>query len=536
MNQRTLREQLNYSDRLKAVTGELCVTQAQLAKAISKDQKTVSRYINGETYPAGCIAEIEEYLLSRCCLEDVGFLHIPSEEFDGLFSDIYDFLQDNGIRETALAQKIGISQKTLNNYHNRRFNKGRPVMVSTETQYKIVDAFMDYDRELLDKSNNEYNAIWRRLSAYCYGGKLQSVSDTWTYLIDSLRAGRGNFFVYEADKLELIFFYLGKMTALLNDIFQYVIEHPTTDPSCIPTDRIASIEFLREFRNDYSELIGSVLSAADTAGFFGGYCTDLLFEDTERYIKIFDTFSEREKNETDLLLRSVFNSKKKRIVYMQEYFSEARLFHDNDSYMPEEDLTCLEPQGEKLTDEEADALTELFAAQHAGWRSEILSSFNAFFGRLCTGDRDAVTEMRRRLLDITYDNRRKFVSLFEGDILNGLWKTCCGRSRESFEYLYGTFSEYVSLIAFSATANGMFCDCKASESEIKLFRKKAGYLCRSEEPLSVMRERLEFAPLDWYANMLIDIAFLKGMDLREILSGENGTPGDMDEYVKKKGL
>ena len=60
---------------------------------------------------------------------------------------------------------------------------------------------------------------------------------------------------------------------------------------------------------------------------------------------------------------------------------------------------------EKITDEEANSLTELFAKQPAEWQRTIINNFDAFFGRLYTYTKDVITDMRCWLGEISSDNR-----------------------------------------------------------------------------------------------------------------------------------
>ncbi len=107
LDAKTLAEHCYFAENLKAAVSELAVTQAELGRAVGKDQKTVGRYISGETYPEGCIIEILKYLQSRL-VDEHNNAHIPSEEFEELFSEIYDFLEENGMHEIEFTKGLGI--------------------------------------------------------------------------------------------------------------------------------------------------------------------------------------------------------------------------------------------------------------------------------------------------------------------------------------------------------------------------------------------------------------------------------------------
>lgn len=528
LTQNVLQAHTNYSDHLKAAVEELSVTQAQLSKAIGKDQKTVSRYITGETYPESCIVEIEEYLLSRCCIKDNSFFHIPSEKFDEIFSAIYDFLQENGIHESAFAKKIGIAQKTLNNYHNFRFKTGQPLKLSTETQYRIVKAFTDFGEKLFYEDNIKYDIIVSDLQYYRSGSRVSSVYETWTRLIDSLKIGKCNFFTYESDKLELICFYLCKLIGFLDSADNCIYDEYVLRGSCpfyIPPVQIASIEFLREFQKEKSEFIDAEMSKDGIEGLTGGYCTDFLFIDTARFVKIYDTFSQQEKKDTTALLHSVFSQKKRHMLEMQATWQNI-YFNFGDFRISE-----LDPADGKITNEEVDALTARFAKQPAEWQRIIINNFDAFFGLLYTDFKATIRDMRCWVSDITPDNRLKFVSAFEDEILKDFWKSSIGSDALDFEYLFTVYSQYMALMAWSSVKNVRFYVDPSSDVNVRIFRKKAKSLFISDNPLSALKTRLDFSPLDWYANMLIDIAYLKGMNLWEILFDEIGMFYEMDDYL-----
>lgn len=527
LTRQSLQERENYSLRLKSITDELCVTQAELAKAIGKDQKTVSRYIAGESYPEGRIAEIEEYLLSRCCINEDPFLHIRSEEFDEIFSEMYNRLQAIGIHESEFAKKIGIAQKTLNNYHNFRFKTGQPIKLSTETQYKIVKAFICYDDdELFDYDDPEYRKFILKLlnNRFKPATTMQKV---WTCLIDSLKTGGRNFFILALDKQELICFYLHKLISFLDGISNCIYDEYSLRGSCpfyMPPVEIASLDFLREFQKEKSEFIGAKLSKFGIESLTFGFCTDFFYEDTARYVKIYDTFSEREKKDTDALLYSVYMQYKKELTELQEMFENT-----------EPDFFYSEPV-RKITAEDKDVLTELFSKQSAECQSVIVNNFAAFFGRLFYDAQSSIPDMWRWLGDITSENKQKFISAFEGSILKDFWESGLNNDLANFEYLYTVYSQYMALIAWSSARNTRLHANMPSEGLEKIFKSKIKFFDIDEDPLSIMKTRLRFTPLDWYANMLVDIAYLKGMDLYRILFDEIGLFYDMDEYIKRKDI
>lgn len=527
-----------YAAHLKAAVEELAITQAQLAEAIGKDQKTVFRYISGETYPEGCVAEIEEYLLSRAA--NNYFVHIPSEKFGAIFSEIYDYLRDNHITEAVFAKKIGIAQKTLNNYHNSRFNTGKPVKLATETQYKIIEAFRELGREVFRKNDDEdeteadiknrsrYYAILNKLKPY---QRVNSAKETWDCLINSLRTGGGNFFTYAPEKLELVRFYLYKLIGFFKDVWNTFYDERRCHGGCsfyAPPDIIASIDFLREFQGD-SEFIDDAASKGGIESLTFRYCTEFFFENTARYVEIYDTFSDSEKAETNALLRAVFDQRKRSLKENWEYIQTLSI-PDYESY-----IEAHRSKAAKITDEEAAQLIEMFSGLPSETQYVILNNFVVFFYGIALDVTDELRNMRRWLTEITGENKLKFVEVFENDILSGFWESC---SRYNNDYddlfdrdIWELYSQYMALMSW-AMHSSQFRFVDPSEKYTKRFSKKIRCLHSEDDPVFVMKARLDHSPLDWYANLLVDLAYVKKMDLWKIMFGERGVYYDMDEYIK----
>lgn len=527
LNAKTLAEHIYFSENLKAAVSELAVTQAELARAIGKDQKTVGRYISGETYPEGSVAQIAEYLASRSVDND--FAHIPSEEFEKLFSDIYDFLQDNGIPETEFAEMIGISQKTLNNYHNHRFNKGEALKLPTEMQHRIIDAFEKLGDSLLPsdpeddspsqaKARSRFCSIYWRLAKY--NGKLaNSVSEMWQRLIKSCESGKANFFVYSPEKLELVCFYLRFLISEFKVLWAMTYNELSETGKCGDyyfREDVASIDFLYEPHDEYEgEDFGYWHDGDDQTP---NYWCGLLCNKLGRFWGAYRALSTQEKNETNTLLREVFDAKTR-------WLDENREFHRSQNFVPINYIykDCLSSK-EKISEEEEEEIARIFDELPEAYQDAILRSFEVFFFGIYFENIDEVTAAHKRLRELSAEKLRKFLEKYENEILSDFRKTS-GRLTDNIFDKYNSlfpnswdyFAQYMSLMSFALTKS-TFRFSQPSEQSAKRFRKRLRGLPKDIEPLAVMKAQLEFSPANWYANMLADIALLKGMRLDEMLS------------------
>lgn len=524
---KTLTEHTHYAENLSAAVEELAVTQAELAKAIGKDQKTVGRYINGETYPEGCIAEIEEYLLSRLVYEDV-FVHIPSEKFEEIFSEIYDFFQDNGIREAEFAKMLGLSQKTLNNYHNRRFKKGEPLRLSTEMQHKIIDTFKKlgggfFPSDPEDDTPSEAELRYRfqnirRELAYNSQEYADSVSEMWRLLIQSYKNGGANFFVYAPEKLKLVCVYLRYMLSELGRIWDSTFTQ-FLDTGKLPNyffrEDIASLDFIWESHDDLeSEHFGWWVEDDDQTPNY--WCT-LFYMEIWRYWKTYAAFSPQEKDETNALLRLVFDEKNRRYNENREHLKTLNITPNNIFY------GNFEPPKEKISAEEQRQLAEMFAELPNEHQQVLLNSYCVFFYGINCDDSDKVITAHRRLAEMSFGNKHKFVAAYENEIIGDLLKTgtkffddYINKFGSAFSTLWDYISDYFALMSFSINRETFRFEQPSAEY-FKKFQKKIRSLHKDSDPVATMKAQLDYHQLDWYANMLADIALLKGFNLAEML-------------------
>ncbi|MDE6731494.1 MAG: helix-turn-helix domain-containing protein, partial [Oscillospiraceae bacterium] len=520
LDAKTLSEHIYFAENLKAAVSELSVTQAELARAIGKDQKTVGRYISGETYPEGSIAQIAEYLANRSVDDDI-FAHIPSEKFEKLFSDICIFLQDNKMSETEFAEMAQISQKTLNNYKNYHFNNKKTLRLSTETQHKIVDAFNksddrffpfhpDDDDENQAEVRNRYYKIVRR--TYDYMGCLivSSVCETWERLIESYKKGV-NFFVYSPKKLELVCFYLHFMIRGINEM-RHNAECRMCEEGACPNyflrKDIASLDFMFEPHDDLD------------GGNFGkwtydddqtpNYWCDLVCGGIGRFWETYNMFSLREKNETNALLRKVYISKTRKIKQEREYYKtinpSAFIFNIN----KEKD------QKEKISDKTIEELAEIFARQPPGLQETILRCYNVFFWGISFDNIDEVLEAHYWLTLTETETKLKFIERYEAEIMGDFWSTGCGLDADYHEKyddrnagLWEECSQYLQLMSYARYAK-TWAFYNPSSKYTKEFRKLCRGLAKDIDPAYMLSVQSYYTPADWYANMLADIALLKG--------------------------
>lgn len=528
MDIKTLTEHIYYAENLRSAVEELGVTQSELARAIGKDQKTVARYINGETYPEGSVAQIAEYLLTRL-VDSNNFLHIPSEKFEELFSKIYDFLQDNGVREAEFAKMLGISQKTLNNYHNHRINNDKPLKLTTEMQHKIINAFnkfgsgffpSDPEDDTLSQADirMRYYSIRWGLSDYSRGYS-DSVSEMWKLLIQSYKSGEANFFVYAPEKLRFVCFYLRYMLSELSTLWEMTYHEFLETGSShkyFLRDDIASLDFLWERHDDLEpEEFGRWVEGDDqTSNFWCG----LYFKEIWNYWKTYAAFSPQEKDEVNSLLRSVYDSKSQKLIENREYLKALNITPTR------VEIERLYPVKEKISEEEQQQLAEMFAKLPAEHQRVILSSYCVFFYGISFDNSDKVAAAHRRLAEMPYEDKLKFVAAYENEILGDLQKTgskffddYIDKYGSAFTTLWDYISDYFALMSFSINGD-KFCFEDPSAEYLKQFRKKLRGLHKEADPVPMMKAQLDYQQPDWYANMLADIALLKEMALDEMLS------------------
>lgn len=101
-----------YSKWLAEQLDELCISQSELASAVGKSQKTISRYVNSENMPNKATrAAIDSFIEEHSVFQ--GFRHIPSKEFSDI---LLRLLEEFNISQVELAKKIGKYQKNISNY------------------------------------------------------------------------------------------------------------------------------------------------------------------------------------------------------------------------------------------------------------------------------------------------------------------------------------------------------------------------------------------------------------------------------------
>lgn len=528
LDAKTLSEHIYFAENLKAAVSELAVTQAELARAIGKDQKTVGRYISGETYPEGSIAEIAEYLLSRL-VDENDHVHITSEEFEEIFSDIYNFLQDNGIREAEFAKMLGVSQKTLNNYHNHRFNKGEALTLSTEMQHKIIDAFENLGGRLFPFDSEDdtpsqaksrsrfYNLHWKLAN---YNREFaKSVSEMWRLLIRSYTSGKANFFVYSPEKLELVCFYLRFLISEFNGLLSMTYNELSETRKCGDyyfREDVASLDFLYEPHDEYEgEDFGTWKSGDDQTP---NYWCSLLCSEIGGFWGAFNALSLREKNEINELLREVFDAKTRWLDENREYYKTINVspFHFR--------IYNERSKKEKISGEEIMALSEMFSKLPAAYQETIIECFDLFFWGISFENLDEVLAAHKRLAVIPNNDKLKIIKRFEAELMGELWKTNSKYDEDFFDKyddfplgIWGDCAQYMELMSFVTVK---YCNYlkPPSEEYTKKFERLCRSLAKDIDPVPLMKAQIEYSPADWYANMLADIALLKGMRLDEMLS------------------
>lgn len=126
----------SYSEYLFRKLKELHITQEELAQVIDRKQKTVSRYVNGETLPDPAMREkIEAYLDSKSVYQ--GYRHMPANHFAKLLSSLLAEFKGE-ITQAQLAERIGKHQKNISLYTCMDGEKPDP-----QTQQAILQVFYE---------------------------------------------------------------------------------------------------------------------------------------------------------------------------------------------------------------------------------------------------------------------------------------------------------------------------------------------------------------------------------------------------------
>lgn len=167
----------SYSEYLFRKLKELHVTQEELAQVIDRKQKTVSRYVNGETLPDPAMREkIEAYLDSKSVYN--GYRHMPANHFAKLLSSLLAEFKGE-ITQAQLAERIGKHQKNISLYTCMDGEKPDP-----QTQ-QAIDYLLTLPKDLLDFVLEHFSLF--------YDDSLELLTDytfRFSYLSDGIRLFR----------------------------------------------------------------------------------------------------------------------------------------------------------------------------------------------------------------------------------------------------------------------------------------------------------------------------------------------------------
>lgn len=125
-----------YSKWLAEQLDELRITQSELADAVGRTQKTVSRYVHGETLPDEATRTAINAFIEECSVYD-GFRHIPSKEFSDI---LLHLLEEFKVSQVELAKEIGKYQKNISDYICKADTKAGKA--DTKTQKEILLHFL----------------------------------------------------------------------------------------------------------------------------------------------------------------------------------------------------------------------------------------------------------------------------------------------------------------------------------------------------------------------------------------------------------
>lgn len=107
-----IQKTMEYSKWLAEQLKELCINQSELAAAVGRTQKTISRYVHGENMPDEATKSAINAFIEERSVYD-GFRHIPSKEFSDILSHL---LKEFDVSQVELAKQIGKYQRNISDY------------------------------------------------------------------------------------------------------------------------------------------------------------------------------------------------------------------------------------------------------------------------------------------------------------------------------------------------------------------------------------------------------------------------------------
>ncbi|MBO4981049.1 MAG: helix-turn-helix transcriptional regulator [Lachnospiraceae bacterium] len=196
-------KKVQYSKKLSEELDELCIRQSELGRGVGRSQKTISRYVLGETLPDEETQKaISEFIGERSVYEN--FHHIPSGEFARLLQFLLDEFKGE-ITQKQLAKKIGKYQKDISFYISNT------IKADTRTQRDIIKVFYDLCKIGCDMSATHFGTAVN-LRYLLYGEE----EDT-AYLLDTLGVQFGE----QAVCSQFVQYYL----TLPGTLQRFILEH-----------------------------------------------------------------------------------------------------------------------------------------------------------------------------------------------------------------------------------------------------------------------------------------------------------------------
>lgn len=508
--QNRLEQERNYAENLAAALSELCVTKTELASALNIDPKTAARYVNGETFPKKHIISIGEYLYGRSHIKrnDLDLRHIPSAEFTPLFGRIMNALSAAGVSEEEFARKINSSQTTLNNYRNA---KGA-LLLSVEAQYNIIEGFFALARG--DNDVDEQLPEIKELIAYISEHYMYRVSRQKKYadsiMLSALEKNRFNYFFLTPEKLRFVKSFLDACTAFYEELEDKALEDGCADIGAKVSVALTTFDGIGKTNRESPDFLGDFSENSDIVKMFLKEELDAVYYDLKLLY-----LQETRKIKSSARL---FNPERAELYETYEDIS-----HDSDEFFPKEDFTRAE---------------ELFATLPVPLQELILRDFSAFFGlkAINTYYAESTADLKSWTVWLSYDDKLKFVELFENELIGGLFNTVSDEDNIGAFEISRMISQYFDLMAYADNKgillNTEKTDDKTAKRNAMRFRRYSAGISAYDSPYHAIIKRVRASALDWYIYMLLDIAAIKGIDMFDRLFGEIGMFYSMDDYIR----
>lgn len=555
----TKHRQDNYSMHVKRKMTDLNISQEELARVIGgkMNQTMLSRILdvnepNAKFFSEEDIIKIEEYFIKCSYVEEYGFYHIPSEEFLTLFNEMVQTLKKLDITQEQYGGKIGMSQKSVSSYCANGNVKGeKRICASAFTQYMMIQAFKELAEKRIGELRQKDIPVGRTLAATVkkLGGKNGSLYafKAYRHILTAFENGRPNLFLLEKEKLDMFRHYLALFLEKL-DLMKRITffgSHKDKDADyTLPAD-VASLEFIKKMPSDVG-FYKAMQNAEDRESVTGNsYCSGLrrqsmggsaaveLFAEFlagkySEYLRIYNAMPPSEKkmlnDELDLIYKEFlpeFEVKQKRALDFYKHAAapseyDVPVFYTSPDEFEKEQYDIMRKYAPFFISGAADAFAECPLSE----QKLILDNYDAFFGavRFDVSYDEKTYEcnyLKSWLSEMDSQGRKRFIGCFQNDLLSGVWESI-SRDKLTLLNFLPRFSQYSALMSNAAykavfpqprNLNLPLSKQEKEEAEhyMNLFKRYGEAYFR--DPEDELRRRLKYTASDWYAHMLLDIAF-----------------------------